>query len=294
VGAPDLATRYRVEPASFRLADRDPGDTAGLDRHRDQELTAADLEQLRRLQQRLYAEQRRALLVVLQGMDAAGKDGTIAHVMGGAHPQGVRVASFRQPNSAELAHDWLWRYAIALPERGKIGLFNRSHYEEVVVVRVHPDLLGAQALDPAAADERFWRDRHRVIAAWEQHLVSSGTSVVKFFLHLSKHEQRRRLLARFEDPEKRWKFVPEDVEERTRWDAYHAAYEAALRATSSDSCPWYAIPADHKWLARTAVARILVQHLEAMDPRFPELDEDRLRAAEQAVAMLMAEDRGET
>jgi PPK2 family polyphosphate:nucleotide phosphotransferase len=228
--------------------------------------------------------------VVFQAMDAAGKDGTIEHVMGGLNPQGVRVTSFKQPTRTELAHDWLWRCQAALPARGEIGIFNRSHYEEVVAVRVHPEYLAAQAIDPERATERsFWTRRFEDIAAWEEHLHRSDVRVVKFFLHVSREEQRERLLARAAEPDKQWKFSPADVAERARWDDYQAAFQAALRATSTEHAPWYVIPADHKWFMRTAVAAILVDHLEAMDPRFPALSEADHAAMREAVSALEAE-----
>jgi PPK2 family polyphosphate:nucleotide phosphotransferase len=286
----DLERRYRVVAERFSLADHDPRDTAGLDHEAACALRVADLERLGELQHRLFTEGRRALLVVFQGLDAAGKDGTIARVIGAMRPQGVRVTSYKSPTSAELAHDWLWRHVVALPERGQVGVFNRSHYEEVVVTRVHAEQLAAEAIDPSVArDERFWQQRLQTIVAWERHLDASGTRVVKFFLHVSREEQRRRLLARARDPEKRWKFVSADVTERAHWDAYHAAHDAALRATSTEAAPWYVIPADHKWLLRTAVARVLVHHLEQMDPRFPEPDDTWKQAAAKAIKALVAE-----
>jgi PPK2 family polyphosphate:nucleotide phosphotransferase len=288
--APDLESRYRVRAGEFRLADHDPADTAGLDRERAGVLREANVERLCSLQPRLYAEQRRALLLVVQGLDAAGKDGTIAHVMSGMTPLGVRATAFKSPTPDELAHDWLWRCVLALPERGRIGIFDRSHYEEVTAVRVHPSYLAAQGIDPALArDERFWRARLETIAAWERHLAACGTRVVKCFLHISREEQRKRLLARANDPSKRWKFNPHDVAERAHWDAYMAAYEAAVRSTSTADAPWYAIPADHKWMARTAVAQIVARHLQWMDPRYPEPDEAAQRAAAEAVRRLLDE-----
>lgn len=210
------------------------------------------------------------MLVVLQGLDASGKDGTIKHVMSGVNPQGVAVTSFKQPTDAELLHDFVWRTQLALPARGRIGVFNRSHYEEVLVVRVHPELLAAEAADPARAqDPKFWKKRFEDIATWELHLARSGTRVVKFFLHVSKAEQRRRFAARVERPEKYWKFSVADVRVHHYWEAYQRAYQAALRATSTRGAPWYVIPADHKWFMRTAVAAIIVQHLSDMDPRYP-------------------------
>jgi PPK2 family polyphosphate:nucleotide phosphotransferase len=291
VHAPDLVSRYRVSPGRFELADHDPADTAGLDRECARTLLAADVERLRSLQERLFAEQRRSLLVVLQGLDTSGKDGTVSHVMAGVSPLGVRATAFKRPSETELGHDWLWRCVLALPERGRIGVFNRSHYEEVTAVRVHPEYLAAEHVDPERGrDERFWEARCRTIVAWEDHLVSCDTHVVKFFLHISRDEQRRRLLARASEPKKQWKFSAEDVAERARWDAYQGAYEAAVRATSTSAAPWYAIPADHKWMARAAVAQIVVHHLEVMDPRRPEPDEAQRHAAAAAVRLLLDED----
>jgi PPK2 family polyphosphate:nucleotide phosphotransferase len=286
----DFADRYRVPGKGFRLADHAPDDTAGLDKVASDARRTEDLERLDALQERLYAEGTRSLLVVFQAMDAAGKDGTIEHVMGGLNPQGVRVTSFKQPTATELAHDWLWRCQLALPARGEIGIFNRSHYEEVIVVRVHPEYLAAQGIDPAdGAKEKFWKRRLEDITTWERHLQRSGTHVVKFFLHVSKPEQRERFLARAGDPAKQWKFSPGDVAERGHWDAYQEAYAAALASTSTKHAPWYVIPADHKWFMRTAVAAILADHLEAMDPAFPKLDRKAKAELRAAVATLQAE-----
>jgi PPK2 family polyphosphate:nucleotide phosphotransferase len=287
----DFEQRFRVPEHGFRLADRDPGDRAGLDKDEAQERREADLERLAELQERLYAEGERSLLVVLQALDAAGKDGTIKHVMRAVDPQGVSVTSFKQPSRVELAHDVLWRAQVALPARGHIGVFNRSHYEEVLVVRVHPEYLAAEAIDPARArDTSFWQERYEDIRTWERHLTRSGTRVVKLFLHVSKAEQRRRFLARAEDEEKLWKFSAADVRERRFWDDYQQAYEAALQATSTADAPWYVIPADHKWFLRTAAAAILVHHLEAMDPRFPQPSDDKRAEMLEAVEELKAED----
>jgi PPK2 family polyphosphate:nucleotide phosphotransferase len=271
----DFEQRFRVPDRGFRLADRDPADRAGLSKKQAKQRRAADVERLAELQGRLYAEGRRALLVVLQGLDASGKDGTITHVMSGVNPQGVAVTAFRQPTAAELAHDFLWRTQLALPARGQIGVFNRSHYEEVLVVRVHPELLVDEALDPARAQER--------------HLTRSGTRVLKFFLHVSKAEQRRRFLARIEQPEKYWKFYSADLREHQYWETYQPAYEAALRATSTRQAPWYVIPADRKWFLRTAVAAIIVQHLSDMDPQYPTPSQQERREMREAVASLSAE-----
>ncbi len=287
----NLEKRFRAAGKDLDLADFDPADDGGLDKAAAEQLRAADLERLRELQERLYAEGRQALLVVVQAMDAAGKDGTISHVMSGVNPQGVQVTSFKQPSSLELSHDWLWRCSQALPPHGAIGIFNRSHYEEVLVLRVHPEYLAGQGVDPKAVDASFWKERLKTIAAWERHLGACGTRVVKFFLHVSREEQRERFLARAAEQDKHWKFNPGDVAERRHWDAYQAAYEEALRATSTDDAPWYVIPADHKWLMRTAVSSIVVDHLERMDPRFPEIGDEDRATMDAAVAALEAEGR---
>ena len=278
----DFEQRFRVADRAFSLADRDPADHAGLTKEQAAERQAADVERLAELQDRLYAEGRRALLVVLQGLDASGKDGTVKHVMSGVNPQGVAVTSFKQPTAAELAHDFLWRTQLALPARGEIGVFNRSHYEDVLVVRVHPELLAGGGVDPVRAqDPTFWEERFEDIATWERHLTRSGTRIVKFFLHVSKREQRKRFLARIEQPEKSWKLSAADLHEHGYWEAYQQPYEAALRATSTRRAPWYVIPADHKWFLRTAVAAVIVHHLSAMDPQYPEPPEEgpEMRAA---------------
>lgn len=286
----DFEQRFRVPEHGFRLADRDPAEHAELTKEHAAKRRAADVERLAELQDRLYAEGRRALLVVLQGLDASGKDGTIRHVMSGVNPQGVTVTAFKQPSGAELAHDFLWRTQLALPARGGIGVFNRSHYEEVLVVRVHPELLAAGGVDPACGqDPKFWEKRLEDIAAWERHLTRCGTRVVKFFLHVSKSEQHTRFLARIEQPEKYWKFSPADLREHRYWEDYQPAYEAALRATSTQKAPWYVIPADHKWFLRTAVAAIIVQHLTDMDPRYPTLSEQERQEMMEAAASLRAE-----
>ena len=285
-----LEQRFRAAGKDLRLADFDPTDDAGLDKADAEQQRAADLERLRGLQERLYAEGRQALLVVVQAMDAAGKDGTISHVMSGVNPQGVQVTSFKEPSAEELAHDWLWRCSQALPPHGSIGIFNRSHYEEVLVLRVHPEYLAGQGFDPkAGADAAFWGERLKTIAAWERHLGTCGTQIVKFFLHVSREEQRARFLARAAEQDKHWKFSAGDVAERARWDAYRHAYEEALRATSTDEAPWYVIPADHKWVMRTAVASIIAAQLERMDPQFPEVGDEDRAMMDAAVAALEAE-----
>ncbi|HTX29744.1 MAG TPA: polyphosphate kinase 2 family protein [Solirubrobacteraceae bacterium] len=291
--ANDLEERFRVPERGFRLADRDPADRAGLTKKQAKALRADDLERLEDLQARLYAEGRRSLLVVLQGLDASGKDGTIKHVMSGVNPQGVSVTSFKQPTPGELQHDFLWRTQLALPARGHIGVFNRSHYEEVLVVRVHPELLAQEAVDPSrAAHPKFWTRRLEEISAWERHLTNSGTRTIKFFLHISKAEQLKRFLARAEESEKNWKFSASDLHEHHYFDAYQHAYEAALKATSTAEEPWYVIPADHKWLLRAAVATIIVAHLSDMDPRYPVPSERQLAETRAAVKQLASAENG--
>ena len=234
------------------------------------------------LQERLYAEGRRALLLVFQGMDAAGKDSTIKHVTSGVNPQGFRVTNFTRPTFKEMEYSWLQRHWPALPERGRIGIFNRSHYEEAVTLRVRPELLAARPLPKQPVDENFWRERLRDIVAFERHLTRNGTIVVKFFLNVSKGEQKARLVARLNRPAKNWKFDPSDLDARARWDAYHRAYEAAFETTSTAEAPWYIVPADSKPAMRLIVASIIVETLQGMAPAFPEPDEKLRRAIEEA------------
>ena len=242
---------------------------------------ATGIEELADSQELLWASDSSALLVVFQAIDAAGKDSTIEHVMSGVNPQGVQVVSFKQPSSEELSHDFLWRTSKALPARGRIGIFNRSHYEEVVALRVHPEWLDAQHLPPGDRGPQFWRDRYEDINAFERHLDRTGTRIVKFFLHVSKDEQKRRFLARLDNPEKTWKFSAADVDERARWDDYMAAYEAAISATSTPWAPWYVVPADHKKVLQAMVAAVLVHTIESMDLAWPTVSEsDRRRNAE--------------
>jgi PPK2 family polyphosphate:nucleotide phosphotransferase len=262
----------RVRPgAKLSLADLptevEPAYTSDDDARRR---LAAQVERTAQLQERLYAENRRALLVVFQAMDAAGKDSCIEHVFSGVNPQGCRVTSFKQPSSEELDHDFLWRCTRALPPRGQIGIFNRSYYEEVLVVRVHPELLVAQRLPGKTGDAAFWKARFESIRRFEEHLVLNGTQVVKFHLHLSRREQAKRFLARLDDPAKSWKFAAGDLRGREYWDDYRRAYEDCIEATSTDDAPWYVVPADDKKNARLIVSAIVADTLAAMDPRFPE------------------------
>ena len=268
--------RYRVtDGAGFRLKDHNPGDTAGLDLDKEHArgLLQEGVQLLAELQDMLYAQDRWAVLLIFQAMDAAGKDSAIKHVMSGVNPQGVQVYSFKQPSAEELDHDFLWRISRALPERGRIGIFNRSHYEEVVALKVHPEWLEAQRLPPGERGEAFWQQRYEDINAFERHLDRSGTKIVKFFLHVSKEVQKQRFLARLDTPGKEWKFNAADVEERARWDDYMRAFDDALTATSTPWAPWYVIPADHKWLTQALVAQVLVETVSSLDLRWPEVSE---------------------
>ena len=273
------ARPYRVDkPATFRLKNVDPGDTRGV-KNKDaaQELLKDGVERLADLQERLYAENRWSLLLIFQAMDAAGKDSTIKHVMSGVNPQGCQVYSFKAPSQEELDHDFLWRASRCLPERGRIGIFNRSYYEEALVVRVHPELLGAQRLPAPLVTDRIWKHRFEDINAYERYLTRNGVVVRKFFLHVSREEQRRRFLARLDDPSKNWKFEMGDVRERGHWDDYMTAYEDAIRETSTEHAPWYVVPADHKWFTRLIVSSAIVETLEGIDPEYPTVDATKRR-----------------
>jgi PPK2 family polyphosphate:nucleotide phosphotransferase len=248
-----------------------------------------NIRQLADAQELLWASGTHALLVIFQAMDAGGKDSTIKHVMSGINPQGCQVVSFREPSDEEFDHNFLWRYAKAVPRRGRIGIFNRSYYEEVLVVRVHPELLARQRLVHDPGSEELWAARMEDIAAFERHLDRNGVKIVKFFLHISKKEQRKRLLARLEDPRKRWKFSPADLEEREHWDEYMAAFEQAITATSTEWAPWYVVPADRKWVARMLVSSVLSEVVNRLDLRHPELSNAELKELEEARRRLRSE-----
>lgn len=288
----EILERYRIRKGdSFKLADIDPGDTAALDIEKAEAkaLLAEGVKRLAALQDRLYAEHQWAILVILQGLDTSGKDGVIKHVMSGVNPQGCDVRSFKVPSQLELDHDFLWRASLALPRRGHIGIFNRSYYEEVLVVRVHPELLERQSLPPKLITKTIWQERYEDINAFERHLARNGTIPIKFYLHISKKEQRKRLVARIDDPDKRWKFNAGDLEERKLWDPYIEAYDDMIRATATEDAPWYVVPSDHKWFTRLVIAAAIVEQLEAIDPKFPTLDETQLRALEASRAALKEE-----
>ena len=275
-----LVKRYRVtDGKGFRLRDVDPGDTARMGaahRAEAERMLALGKQWLASVQDRLHAQDRQALLVVLQAMDAAGKDSTIDHVMSGVNPQGCDVSSFKQPSSEELDHDFLWRCVRRLPERGKIGIFNRSYYEEVLVVRVHPEILAAERLPEECLGDEVFDDRLQDIASFERYLRRNGTRVLKIYLHVSRKEQKKRFLARLDDPKKNWKFSVGDVKERDLWSDYMKAYEQAIRATATEESPWMVVPADNKWFTRLIVAGAIADALERMDVRYPKLDKAHL------------------
>src|SRR5882762_2125556 len=269
-----LAERYCVRSGQkFRLEDADPANTRGVkSRTHAEKLLEKSIAILRLMQEKLYAQDRWALLLIFQGMDAAGKDSAIKHVMSGVNPQGCDVHSFKAPSPHELDHDFLWRTHTACPERGRIGIFNRSYYEEVVVTRVHPELLEAERLPDPLVSKHIWDERYEDINAHERYLTRNGTVIRKFFLHLSKEEQRKRFLARLDDPAKNWKFSLGDIQERKFWSDYQDAYEEMVRQTATKHAPWYVVPADHKWYTRLVVAAAIVETLAGLDLAFPEQD----------------------
>jgi PPK2 family polyphosphate:nucleotide phosphotransferase len=279
---------------SIKLKDYDPG-WAGDPKHSKVErkefaetVLSQDVSALAEAQERLYVADRWSILIILQAMDAAGKDGTIKHVMSGVNPQGCQVYSFKQPSAEELDHNFLWRYTKALPERGRIGIFNRSYYEEVLVLRVHPELVAAQRVPEVNVDGDFWNERYADINAFERHLTRNGTVVLKFFLHISKEEQRKRLLKRLNDPTKYWKFSAADIAERAFWDEYLKAFEKAISATSTKFAPWHIIPADHKWVSRALVARTVTNAIKSLDLQYPEVTDAKRAAIDEARRQLEA------
>jgi PPK2 family polyphosphate:nucleotide phosphotransferase len=288
----DFLKRYRVdEPDRFDLAAQDCADTGGIDKDAAHATLADDVKRLSALQERLYAQQHWAVLIILQGMDAAGKDSVVDHVMSGVNPQGCAVYSFKAPSAEELDHDFLWRTTVRLPARGRIGIYNRPYYEEVLVVRVHSELLERQKIPQTLIGKQIWKERFQDIRAFERHLARSGVLVLKFFLNVSKEEQRRRFLDRLDEPAKRWKFSMTDIAERRRWDDYMAAYEDMVRATSRPPAPWYVVPADNKWFARLVVAAAVIDALDGLDLEFPKIEGAALRELRKVRAALIAEAR---
>src|SRR5271167_637470 len=287
-----LLQRYRVEHGKhFLLSDHDPGDTHGLKSESKplaKDLVTEGVKELTRLQDILAAQDRWGLLLIFQAMDAAGKDGTIKHVMSGVNPQGVDVWSFKSPSPEELDHDYLWRTTKCLPERGHIGIFNRSYYEEVLVVRIHPQILESQKTPPSLVGKNVWDERFEDIRSFERHMTRSGTVIRKFFLHVSKKEQKRRFLARLEEPEKNWKFSAADIRERACWDDYQKAYEEMISNTSTEHAPWYVVPADNKWFTRLVVSTVVVQTLESLNLAYPKVDEAKRKELEAAKKILIS------
>ena len=284
--------RYRVTNGSkFRLKQIDPTDTQGLkaDKREAAERLSVGVEWLAAQQDKLYAQDQRSLLLIFQAMDAAGKDSTIKHVMSGVNPQGVQVVAFKQPSPEELDHDWMWRCYRLLPERGRIGIFNRSYYEEVLVVRVHREIMRAQKLPPECVGPNIFDQRLRDIKAFEDYWVRNGTTVLKFFLHVSREEQKKRFLERLDEPSKNWKFSAADVKERSHWDEYMAAYEAAVRATATPAAPWFVVPADSKWFTRLVVVGAIVEALEKMKLGYPTIDPAQKAELVRARKLLLVE-----
>jgi len=295
----ETAELFRVKPGTkVRLKDHNPGWTQTKEmkdlgketiKKHAKDLLDKSLEKLAEAQGLLWANDHYSILMILQAMDAAGKDGTIKHVMSGVNPQGCQVYSFKKPSAEERDHNFLWRYMKCLPERGRIGIFNRSYYEDVLIVKVHPQLIDEQQLPDGKRGKSFWDDRYDDINAFERHLVRNGTVIVKFFLNLSKKEQKRRFLERLDNPEKNWKFSAADVAERAFWDDYMKAYEDALTATSTEWAPWYIIPADHKWITRSIVADILTRTMTGLDLQYPKMSESATKALAEARRLLQEE-----
>jgi PPK2 family polyphosphate:nucleotide phosphotransferase len=287
----DLIQPMRIAPGTaVKLSrDHDPAWTGPVTRPEAGALLEEGVELLAEYQDRLAAQNDLGLLILLQGLDAAGKDSTIKHVMSGVNPQGVAVSSFKEPSAEELSHDFLWRYQAALPGRGRIGIFNRSHYEEVLVVRVHPELLAAERVPRAARKDDIWGQRYRDINHWEHYLVSNGIHIVKIMLNLSRREQAKRFLKRIDHPEKNWKFSASDVRERRHWDGYQRAFDKMLSRTSTQWAPWYVVPADHKWFTRLATAAVVVQTLRAINPSYPAPDPAAAEQMAQVRAELVAD-----
>ena len=283
--------RFRVRSGhDVKLRRYDPADTRPFkNEEKAGGRLARGIERLVALQERLYAQDQWAVLLIFQAIDAAGKDSAIKHVMSGLNPQGTQVYSFKRPSDEELDHDFLWRTVKALPERGRIGIFNRSYYEEVLVVRVHPEILARQRLPPSLVTRRIWKERCEDINAFERYLARNGTLILKFFLHMSKEEQRRRFLKRLDEPSKNWKFSAADLDERMLWDEYMTAYEDALSRTSADHAPWFIVPADHKWFTRLTIAELIVDAIEGLSLEFPKPSRAQLKELAKARKRLLAE-----
>lgn len=283
------AETYRVtEGAKFQLKNVDPDDTLDLEKDEGEDALAEGVELLKKLQDKLYAQDRWAVLIIFQAMDAAGKDSAIKHVMSGVNPQGCEVSSFKAPSAEELDHDFLWRCTKRVPERGRIGIFNRSYYEETLVVRVHENFLAGQKLPNQVKTEDLWQQRFEDICNFERYLTNNGIVILKFFLHVSKKEQQKRFLARIDDPGKNWKFSLNDVNEREHWDEYMHAYEETVKNTASKYAPWYVVPADHKWFTRLVVASAIVETLDSLGLEYPTLSKEELKELDAAKTALLA------
>lgn len=284
-----LAQSYRIDSGKhFQLKDCDPADTGHLhSKEHAEEALQQDIAKMAELQDKLYAQDRWSLLLIFQAMDAAGKDGAVKHVMSGVNPEGCQVYSFKAPSDKELQHDFLWRTTCCMPERGHIGIFNRSYYEEVLIVRVHPDVLKAQRTPPSLLTKHIWDERFEDIRHLEQHMARNGTVIRKFFLHLSKKEQKQRFLARLDHPEKNWKFSAADVHERGCWDDYQKAYEEMIQNTATKHAPWYVVPADNKWFTRLVISAAVVEALAGMDLAYPTVDAEKRKQLDAAKKELM-------
>ena len=287
-----FVTPFRVDGASeFHLKSHKTAEKGGIDKDKGEKIIEANRKRLSDFQEKLYAQDRWSLLLIFQGMDAAGKDSAIKSVFDGVNPQGCEVTSFKQPSTRELDHDFMWRSSLALPERGRIGIFNRSYYEECLVVRVHPETLAKQKIPPRLVTRNIWRERFEDISAFERYLSRNGTVILKFFLNVSKEEQRERFLDRLDESAKNWKFSMADISERALWGKYQAAYQEVVRHTATAAAPWYVVPADHKWFARVVIGSVIVNALDRLDLKFPEVDAASLEEFKQVRKALENEDK---
>ena len=288
-----FVTPFRVDgTGEFHLKSHTTREKGGLDKDKGEKILESNRKHLSDFQERLYAQDSWSLLLIFQGMDAAGKDSAIKSIFDGVNPQGCEVTSFKQPSTRELDHDFMWRSAVALPERGRIGIFNRSYYEECLVVRVHPEILANEKIPPRLVNRNIWRERFEDISAFEKYLTRNGTVILKFFLNVSKQEQRERFLDRLDQPSKNWKFSMADVSERALWARYQAAYQEVIRHTSTRAAPWYVVPADHKWFARVVIGSVIVSALDGLDLKFPKVDATALQQFKQVRKALEEEGKG--
>jgi PPK2 family polyphosphate:nucleotide phosphotransferase len=284
---------FRVDGSGeFHLKSHKTNEKGGLDKDKAEKILDANRKRLNDFQEKLYAQDRWSVLLIFQGMDAAGKDSAIKSIFDGVNPQGCEVHAFKQPSTLELDHDFMWRSAMALPQRGRIGIFNRSYYEECLVVRVHPEILAKEKIPPKLVTKNIWGERFEDISAFERYLARNGTIILKFFLNVSKEEQRERFLARLDEPSKNWKFSMADIAERALWGKYQAAYQEVIRHTSTAAAPWLVVPADHKWFARVVIGSTIVSALEALDLKFPKADKASLEEFKEVRKALLEEGKG--